>query len=448
MDNNDTPNSLIDEKSPYLLQHAYNPVKWYPWGVEAFERARQFDRPVFVSIGYSTCHWCHVMAHESFEDVEVAKLLNEYFICVKVDREERPDVDSVYMSVCQAVTGSGGWPLTIIMDADQRPFFAGTYIPKRSKFGVVGLMELLPAIWERWTHNRDGLTSIGDQICAYLNQERTKTGGNGNEDPIMFVKSAYRQLNSMFDEKNGGFGVAPKFPTPHQLLFLIKYYQLENDSRALEMAVKTLEQMYRGGIFDHIGGGFSRYSTDARWLVPHFEKMLYDNALLGLAYSETYAVTNDGFYRDVACRTFDYVLRELTDSEGGFYCAQDADSEGSEGKYYLFTPGEVKEALGNEGGKSFCSLYGITNRGNFEGKSIPNLLDRQDYRVGNGDMDALIKALYDYRLNRTSLHKDDKELASWNALMIASLARSSVTLDRESYLDASKSAQTMFEKPS
>lgn len=331
MDNNDTPNSLIDEKSPYLLQHAYNPVKWYPWGVEAFERARQFDRPVFVSIGYSTCHWCHVMAHESFEDVEVAKLLNEYFICVKVDREERPDVDSVYMSVCQAVTGSGGWPLTIIMDADQRPFFAGTYIPKRSKFGVVGLMELLPAIWERWTHNRDGLTSIGDQICAYLNQERTKTGGNGNEDPIMFVKSAYRQLNSMFDEKNGGFGVAPKFPTPHQLLFLIKYYQLENDSRALEMAVKTLEQMYRGGIFDHIGGGFSRYSTDARWLVPHFEKMLYDNALLGLAYSETYAVTNDGFYRDVACRTFDYVLRELTDSEGGFYCAQDADSEGSEG---------------------------------------------------------------------------------------------------------------------
>ena len=358
MDNNDTPNSLIDEKSPYLLQHAYNPVKWYPWGVEAFERARQFDRPVFVSIGYSTCHWCHVMAHESFEDVEVAKLLNEYFICVKVDREERPDVDSVYMSVCQAVTGSGGWPLTIIMDADQRPFFAGTYIPKRSKFGVVGLMELLPAIWERWTHNRDGLTSIGD----------------------------------------------------------------------------------------HIGGGFSRYSTDARWLVPHFEKMLYDNALLGLAYSETYAVTNDGFYRDVACRTFDYVLRELTDSEGGFYCAQDADSEGSEGKYYLFTPGEVKEALGNEGGKSFCSLYGITNRGNFEGKSIPNLLDRQDYRVGNGDMDALIKALYDYRLNRTSLHKDDKELASWNALMIASLARSSVQLDRESYLDASKSAQTMFEK--
>ena len=446
MDNNDTPNSLIDEKSPYLLQHAYNPVKWYQWGVEAFERARQFDRPVFVSIGYSTCHWCHVMAHESFEDVEVAKLLNEYFICVKVDREERPDVDSVYMSVCQAVTGSGGWPLTIIMDADQRPFFAGTYIPKRSKFGVVGLMELLPAIWERWTHNRNGLTSIGDQICAYLNQERTKTGGNGNEDPIMFVKSAYRQLNSMFDEKNGGFGVAPKFPTPHQLLFLIKYYQLENDSRALEMAVKTLEQMYRGGIFDHIGGGFSRYSTDARWLVPHFEKMLYDNALLGLAYSETYAVTNDGFYRDVACRTFDYVLRELTDSEGGFYCAQDADSEGSEGKYYLFTPGEVKEALGNDGGKSFCSLYGITNRGNFEGKSIPNLLDRQDYRVGHGDMDALIKALYDYRLNRTSLHKDDKELASWNALMIASLARSSVPLDRESYLDASKSAQTMFEK--
>lgn len=365
MDNNDTPNSLIDEKSPYLLQHAYNPVKWYPWGVEAFERARQFDRPVFVSIGYSTCHWCHVMAHESFEDVEVAKLLNEYFICVKVDREERPDVDSVYMSVCQAVTGSGGWPLTIIMDADQRPFFAGTYIPKRSKFGVVGLMELLPAIWERWTHNRDGLTSIGDQICAYLNQERTKTGGNGNEDPIMFVKSAYRQLNSMFDEKNGGFGVAPKFPTPHQLLFLIKYYQLENDSRALEMAVKTLEQMYRGGIFDHIGGGFSRYSTDARWLVPHFEKMLYDNALLGLAYSETYAVTNDGFYRDVACRTFDYVLRELTDSEGGFYCAQDADSEGSEGKYYLFTPGEVKEALGNEGGKKLLQLIRNNQQGQF-----------------------------------------------------------------------------------
>ena len=446
MNNNDTPNRLIDEKSPYLLQHAYNPVKWYPWGGEAFERAKQFDKPVFLSIGYSTCHWCHVMAHESFEDVEVAKLLNEYFICVKVDREERPDVDAVYMSVCQAVTGSGGWPLTIIMNADQKPFFAGTYIPKRSKFGIPGMMELLPAIWERWTHNRDALASIGDEICAYLNKGQNLSNEKADKDPKELAKAAFKQLNSIFDEKNGGFGGAPKFPTPHQLLFLIKYYQLEGDGLALKMTVKTLEQMYRGGIFDHIGVGISLYSTDSLWLVPHFEKMLYDNELLRLAYSETYAVTNDEFYRDVASRTFDYVLRELTDSEGGFYCAQDADSEGSEGKYYLFTPDEVKKALGRDEGESFCGLYGITNSGNFEGKSIPNLLDRPDYRTQRGDMDKPIKILYDYRLKRTSLHKDDKELASWNALMIASLARSSELLDKDNYLHAAKTAQTMFEK--
>lgn len=442
--NNKTVNELINEKSPYLLQHAHNPVNWYPWGSKAFELARQLDRPVFLSIGYSTCHWCHVMAHESFEDPEVAELLNDHFICIKVDREERPDVDSVYMKVCQALTGAGGWPLTIMMDAEQKPFFAATYIPKRSTYAAAGLMDLLPAVAERWTHDRDSLKLAGDRIYDFLNQEQSPPAAKSS--PKEMIRSAFMQLRSRFDEINGGFGSAPKFPMPHQLLFLLRYHQLEGQPYACCMVIKTLEQMYRGGIFDHIGGGFSRYSTDPYWLVPHFEKMLYDNALLGLVYSEAYAVTQDVLFKDIACRCFDYILKEMKDQAGGFCSAQDADSEGIEGSYYTFSPEEILSATSTETGQEFCRRYGITEKGNFEGKSIPNLLDQPAYRSAGDGMEAVINTLYQYRLERTKLHKDDKELASWNCLMIAALARSCVLLGKDEYLSEAKCAQSVFEK--
>ena len=424
-------NRLHKEKSPYLLQHGENPVDWYPWGEEAFQKAAQEDKPVFLSIGYSTCHWCHVMAHESFEDPEVAEILNRDFISIKVDREERPDIDAVYMSVCQAITGSGGWPLTVLLTPDQKPFFAGTYFPKKGAYGRMGLTELLERVAQLWKENRDELILAGNDITAAINKSEAQTG---KEPSRKLADRAFSQLARVFDVKWGGFGHAPKFPTPHNLLFLIRYGSTMQEAGAMKMAQLTLEDMARGGIYDHIGGGFSRYSTDEMWLVPHFEKMLYDNALLLMTYAKAYQHTKNEAFADVAHRTARYILRELTDTEGGCYCGQDADSEGVEGKYYVFNPEEVKRILGETDGDEFCRLYDITEKGNFEGKSIPNRIHTADNDWERDD--SRLKKLYDYRLKRTHLHKDDKILLSWNGWAIIALAQAGFVLDEQEYLNA------------
>lgn len=434
-------NRLKQEKSPYLMQHGENPVDWYPWCEEAFQKATREDKPIFLSIGYSTCHWCHVMAHESFADSEVADLLNREFISIKVDREERPDIDAVYMSVCQAMTGSGGWPLTIFMTPEQKPFFAGTYVPKHGGYGRYGLMELLERVADLWKNNREELLRAGNQITAAINQEQT---GNGQKPNRSLVERAYSQLAQRFDHKWGGFGGAPKFPTPHNLLFLMRYADTMQESNAMKMTEITLEDMAKGGIFDHIGGGFSRYSTDEMWLVPHFEKMLYDNALLLIAYVEAYQHTKRECFADTARRTARYILRELTSADGGCYCGQDADSEGVEGKYYVFTPEEVKTVLGEENGEEFCRLYDITDAGNFEGKSIPNRIRSSE---DGWDMDdPRLEKLYEYRINRTKLHKDDKILLSWNAWAMIALAKAGQVLEESSYLDAAVRIHVFIER--
>ena len=434
-------NRLILEKSPYLLQHANNPVDWYPWGAEAFDRAKREDKPVFLSIGYSTCHWCHVMAHESFEDAEVAAALNRDFVCIKVDREERPDVDAVYMAVCQALTGAGGWPLTVLLTPEKKPFWAGTYLPKTARYGAMGLLELLDAVARQWAQNREKLFAAGEEITAYLRQPREHPSRSGAEPSKELLRRAADAFRQSYDARFGGFGAAPKFPAAHNLLFLLRYAALERDDSAQKMVEHTLAQMFRGGLFDHVGGGFSRYSTDERWLVPHFEKMLYDNALLAGAYLGAFARTHRPLYENVARRVLGYVLRELTDSSGAFFCGQDADSDGVEGKYYVFTPREVKAALGEADGEAFCRWFGITERGNFEGASIPNLLENPRYDEPEDGTDALCDKLYEYRLARTRLHKDDKVLTSWNALMIAALARAGLQLGEPRFLNAAKKAR-------
>jgi uncharacterized protein YyaL (SSP411 family) len=450
------PNHLIHEKSPYLLQHAHNPVDWYPWGDEAFRNAHEESKPVFVSIGYSTCHWCHVMERESFEDQEVADILNEGFISVKVDREERPDIDSLYMSVCQAMTGSGGWPLTVFLTPDRKPFFAGTYFPKHSRYGRPGLIELLKAIREKWETDSEHLQGLGEEILSDI-AEQMMESAPGEPGPEL-LHSCYRIMDKTHDSRYGGFGSAPKFPTPHHLLFLLRYWKRFREPRALEMVERTLLSMYCGGMFDHIGFGFSRYSTDREWLVPHFEKMLYDNALLSLAYLEAYQATGKEFYAGVARDVFAYVLREMTSPEGGFYTAEDADSEGVEGKFYVWTPEQVKEVLREDDGEYFCKLYGISEQGNFEGKSIPNLLDRmldkglsrgldgqdkagesENYLL-NERADALRQRLFSAREERIHPFKDDKILTSWNGLMIAALSRGAWVLGEERYAHAAEKA--------
>lgn len=434
-------NRLCKEKSPYLLQHKENPVDWYSWGEEAFQKAKRVDKPVFLSIGYSTCHWCHVMAHESFEDEEVAAILNRDYICVKVDREERPDVDAVYMSVCQVMTGSGGWPLTVFLTPDQKPFFAGTYFPKQGRYGQLGLIELLERVAYLWKNGRQKLLEMGNDVTRIINQSELQRGQEPNPG---IVEMAYHQLVRRFDHKWGGFGGAPKFPTPHNLLFLMRYAHAMQEQDALKITTVTLEDMARGGIHDHIGGGFSRYSTDEKWLVPHFEKMLYDNALLLMAYVVAYQYTRKKYFADVACRTADYILRELTDDQGGFCCGQDADSEGVEGKYYIFTPEEVKAVLGETDGTDFCRLYDITDSGNFEGKSIPNRINAA--KDGWDRDDPRLKKLYDYRLQRTQLHKDDKILLSWNSWTILALAKAGQALGEKRYLDAAINACQFIRK--
>ena len=437
-------NSLIKEKSPYLRQHAENPVDWLPWGEEAFYRAGHEDKPIFLSIGYSTCHWCHVMARESFEDSQVAALLNRYYIPVKVDREERPDVDSVYMQACQALTGSGGWPLTIIMTADKLPFFAGTYIPKNSRGNQAGLIPLLSAIARRWAEDRESLLKTAGEIGSFLSAQREPSPAEPGEDKL---KAAAAQLAAAYDREYGGFGTAPKFPSPHDLLFLLRLAHFTGDKEQRQMVDNSLRQMYRGGIYDHFGGGFSRYSTDREWLAPHFEKTLYDNALLSFLYTEAWQEGHTALYRDVAENTLDYCLRELKAEGGGFFSAQDADSRGVEGAYYLFTPEEVKSVLGEDAGRHFCNCYDITPEGNFHGKSIPNLLLNNRWNFVPEGYEEYREKLRLYREERLPLFTDEKILPGWNGLMLMALSRAAFAFgDRRYLMEARELAEFMGEK--
>jgi uncharacterized protein YyaL (SSP411 family) len=441
---------LLYEKSPYLLQHAANPVDWYPWGDEAFERAKNEDKPIFLSIGYATCHWCHVMAHESFEDGEVARLLNESYISVKVDREERPDIDNVYMSVCQALTGQGGWPLSIFMTPEGKPFFAGTYFPKRGRIGMSGFMELLTQIASLWQNDRARILRAGEEVTQAVQPK----GGPTSEEYALSLdtlQKGYEGLARSFDPRWGGFGNAPKFPLPHHLTFLLRWHRRAGDAHALDGVVeKTLDSMRRGGIFDQIGFGFHRYSVDEKWLVPHFEKMLYDQALLAIAYTEAYQATGNKSLAAVAHEILRYVLREMAAPEGGFYSAQDADSEGKEGVFYLWKPAEIKGCLGNELGGLFCEFYDITERGNFEeGYSIPRVpLELKNFAAHKGmapeELDAALgtarERILDLREKRSHPLKDDKILTSWNGLMIAALAKAFCATGDPAYSGAARRA--------
>lgn len=433
-------NRLKNETSPYLLQHAENPVNWYPWCEEAFEKAKTENKPIFLSIGYSTCHWCHVMAHESFEDNKTAEILNKYFISIKVDREERPDIDSVYMSVCQAFTGSGGWPMSIFMTWDKKPFFAGTYFPPQSRYGMPSFSELLNTIANQWYSNQKDLLESAEEIIKQLINTQSDEKIQTNSD---LIQRAVQVFEHTFDSTHGGFGDAPKFPTSHNLLFLMLYAKQNNNAGALKMAEKTLKQMRKGGIFDHIGYGFSRYSTDKYYLAPHFEKMLYDNALLIMAYASLYSITNNNIYLDTAEKTAEYILNEMTYEGGGFYSAQDADSEGVEGKYYTFSLNEIIDVLGDGKGREFAKVFDITEGGNFEGMNIPNLLKSNDLEAEFPDE---IKKLYSYRKKRFKLHLDDKILLSWNSMMIAALSMLYRVTRNEEHLNAAKRSQNFIEK--
>ncbi|MCL5027452.1 MAG: thioredoxin domain-containing protein [Bacteroidetes bacterium] len=448
------PNRLIKEQSPYLLQHSYNPVNWYPWNDEAFEKAIEEDKPIFLSIGYSTCHWCHVMEKESFEDDEVAKLMNEVFVSIKVDREERPDIDGIYMNVCQMLTDSGGWPLTIIMTPDKKPFFAGTYFPKESRFGRIGMLELVPRIKELWSSKRDEIISSANEITsALINSSNAKD--EIKIDEKVFDK-AFDEFNRRFDHQFGGFGSAPKFPTPHNFLFLLRYWKRNNNHDALNIVEKSLHEIRNGGIFDHIGFGFHRYSTDREWLVPHFEKMLYDQALLAIAYTEIYQVTQNEFYKKTAEEIFTYVLRDITSPDGGFYSAEDADSEGEEGKFYLWSEEEIKSIL-KEDSNLFIKIFGVEEDGNWidqmhGGRNGANILhlkkNLKDSAVGlNLSFDELeqkIKRarikLFDHREKRIHSFKDDKILTDWNGLMISALAKAAQTFNNKQYLTTAEKA--------
>ena len=436
-----TLNRLINEKSPYLLQHAYNPVDWFPWGGEAFNKAKAEDKPIFLSIGYSTCHWCHIMEKESFEDEEVGEKLKEGFISIKVDREERPDVDSIYMTFCQATTGSGGWPLTIIMTPDKKPFFAGTYFPKKSHFGRPGLLNILDAVQKEWRDNREKLINSSERLMKDINSYIVVDKSEELKEDV--IKRAYENLKEVYDPVYGGFYTQPKFPTPHKLMFLLRFYEVYKNKKALEIVENTLKQMYKGGIFDHIGFGFSRYSTDKKWLVPHFEKMLYDNALLALVYAEAYQVTKDNFYKEVGEKILNYILRNMTSPQGGFYSAEDADSEGEEGKFYLWDLEEINKVLGEEQCKIFSSVYGISKNGNFEGRNIPNLIEKN---LEDTDEDLIKKLdscrdkLFNYREKRIHPFKDDKILTSWNALAIVAFAYAGRVFNNEKYVNAGEKA--------
>ena len=436
------PNRLINETSPYLLQHANNPVDWYPWGEEALERARSEDKPILLSIGYSACHWCHVMERESFENETIAGLMNDNFISIKVDREERPDLDQVYMQAVQMLTGSGGWPMTVFLTPEGKPFYGGTYFPPEDRQGMPGFPRLLTSIAEAYSTNRGEIDRVTQQLTTQMSQSNQVSQGTSILT-VDILHQAYSSLATNFDYQNGGFGNAPKFPQPMTPEFLLRYYHHGYNPRALELVELTLEKMAYGGIYDQIGGGFHRYSTDAYWLVPHFEKMLYDNALLARVYLHTYLITGRALYRRVVEETLDYVLREMTDSSGGFYSAQDADSEGVEGKFFVWSPDEINSVMGDADGEVFAGYYGVTAGGNFEGKNILNIRqDPEEFAETKGltadQLGDIInrgsKALLEVRDQRIHPMRDDKVLASWNGLMLRSFAEAAAALGRPDYL--------------
>jgi len=432
------PNRLIEEKSPYLLQHAHNPVDWWAWSDAAFETARRENKPIFLSIGYATCHWCHVMEKESFEDAEAAQRLNDTFLCIKVDREERPDIDAVYMAACQIMTGSGGWPLTVFMTPDRKPFFAATYIPKQSRFGRPGLIELCEQVHRLWHQESRKVLESADSIAGGMGRAFTFASGQSPDESLL--DRGYREVESGFDERFGGFENAPKFPTPHRLLFLLRHYHRTGEPKALEMVEKTLTAMRLGGLWDHVGFGFHRYSTDREWLLPHFEKMLYDQAFIALAYLETYQITGNRFYSNTARRIFRYVLRDMQGESGGFYAAEDADSEGEEGKFYVWTAEEFRSALGADAAATWAPVLSVAEDGNFHDeasgrKSGANILHlrrspreiAEQWEITAEEYqrrwEKIRTELYEVREKRIHPLKDDKVLTDWNGMMIAALAR-------------------------
>lgn len=460
----DTPhkNHLAQEKSPYLLQHADNPVDWYPWGDEAFKKAREENKPIFLSVGYSTCHWCHVMEHESFEDKDVAKLMNDTFVSIKVDREERPDIDNIYMTVCQMMTGGGGWPLTIVMTPDKKPFFATTYVPKEGRFGRAGMMDLVPRLHEIWQNRKEDVLKSADQITELLQQSQSSSEKT-EELTKSDLDKTYDQLHQRFDPFYGGFGSAPKFPTPHTLSFLLRNWKRTHNPKTLEMVEKTLDGMRAGGIYDQIGFGFHRYSTDKKWLVPHFEKMLYDQALLTLAYTEAYQATGKLRYKETLQEILTYILRDMTSPEGGFYSAEDADSEGEEGKFYVWDESELRKIIGSDS-DLFIKVFNVKSDGNFVdsvtnempgtnilhlNKSWSEIAKEND--VTEKELRQIVersrKRLFEVREKRIHPYKDDKILTDWNGLMIAAMAHASQALQDPQYAEAAKkSANFILQK--
>ncbi len=444
-------NRLAMEKSPYLLQHANNPVDWYAWGDEAFEKAKSEDKPIFLSIGYSTCHWCHVMEKESFENDETAKLMNDTFVSIKVDREERPDIDHVYMTVCQMMTGSGGWPLNIIMTPDRKPFFACSYLPKENVYGRLGLDELSRRIKTLWTNSRDQVLDSSQKVMLALSQIQEDSPGQSLGKQVL--NTAFRQLSQNYDHRHGGFSSAPKFPTAHNMLFLLRYWKRTGDETALSMVEHTLKTMRLGGIYDQRGFGFHRYSTDDRWLVPHFEKMLYDQAMLAVTYTEAYQAAGKEDYARTANEIFAYVLRDMTAVEGGFYSAEDADSEGVEGKFYVWTMDEIRNLLDNSDAELVIEVYQVADQGNFReeasghitGSNILHMrqsLAQTASRLGvpvhelEAKLDRARDKLFEAREKRIHPYKDDKILTDWNGLMIAALSKAAQVFDRPDYANA------------
>jgi uncharacterized protein YyaL (SSP411 family) len=441
-------NRLIHETSPYLLQHAHNPVDWFAWSNEAFELAVKQDKPIFLSIGYSTCHWCHVMERESFSDEHIAEIINRHFISIKVDREQRPDVDDLYMSAVQAMTGAGGWPLSVFLTPEGKPFFGGTYFPPRGAFGRPSFKQVLLTIADVWKNKREELADSASKISEALKQlSRQKETAVLSEDILEDAKSYFQ---SIFDSTYGGFGEAPKFPQPSNLSILLNYWYRTNDRQALDMVKLTLNAMASGGLYDHLGGGFHRYSTDAQWLVPHFEKMLYDQALLSKCYIQAYQVTADKNYARIAKETFDYVLHDMMDPQGGFYSAEDADSDGKEGLFYLWQPGEIEKILGTEKAEIFNEYYGVTDNGNFEdNKSILNISHPVEelikkFKKERFDIEQILAegrcVLLEHRSKRIRPYRDDKIIAGWNGLMISSLAYGGAVLGEQRYISAAEKA--------
>jgi uncharacterized protein len=441
-------NRLIDEASPYLKQHAHNPVDWYPWGREALEAARRLDRPIFLSIGYSACHWCHVMERESFENAEVARLLNENFVPIKVDREERPDLDQIYMTAVQILTGQGGWPMSVFLTPELKPFYGGTYFPPDDRYGRPSFKRVLSAVDDAWRTKRDEIVHSSDEITQHLNVVSQTQADPGELGPDL-IRKAVVVLGHSFDPTFGGFGSAPKFPQATELRLLLRAWKRFDDEGALQMARLTLDRMAMGGMNDQLGGGFHRYSTDQRWLVPHFEKMLYDNALLSLAYLEAYQATGEPLYREVVEETLGYVQREMTSPEGAFYSSQDADSEGEEGKFFVWSAEEIEEALGSEAADLFEDVYGVSADGNWEGgnilhrtKTYPQQAALRHLEVATLRrlLDEARRKLLEVRSGRTRPMRDEKVLTSWNALMIDSFAQASQALQQPAYARAAAGA--------